>query len=99
MSNLITPQNNKSANSIRQKIVEANPEAIMIQGYDDCIVGVSINDQVIYDVDSIIKKLMGIDHDMNHESAVEWFEFNILGRFSNQVNEPIFVSFNYTYDF
>jgi hypothetical protein len=98
MSNLITPQN-KSANSIRQKIAEANSEAIMIQGYDDCIVGVSINDQVIYDVDSIIKKLMGIDHDMNHESAVEWFEFNILGRFSNQVNEPIFVSFNYTYDF
>jgi hypothetical protein len=62
---------------------EFHPEAIIMDGYDDCIIGVVErfgNEPIIcYDKGRILKKLT-LDG-MSEEEAVEWFYFNQLGSY------------------
>ncbi len=72
---------------------ECCPRAILVDGFDDCIVGVSLslpnNTNVIYSTLSIINKLMKRDG-MNYFEALEFFEYNIDGaKFSNDI-KPIY---------
>ena len=97
MSNLITPKFDKPEQSIRDWIAEQNQDAIMINGYDHCILGISIQGSIIYSVEDILKTLVGAEHTWNFDDAIEWFEFNIQGSFTNKKNEPIFVQTDYSY--
>ena len=99
MSNLIVPNTNKSESSIRDWIAEHNSNAIMINGYDHCITGLSKEGRVIYEVSDILKTLVGMEHSWNYNDAIEWFEYNIQGSFCDKENEPIFTSSSFTYDF
>ena len=93
---IITPNTNKHERSVREWIAESNPDAIMINGYDHCILGISIHGSIIYSVDHILKTLVGAEHHWDFNDAIEWFEFNIQGSFTNKKNEPIFVQTDYS---
>ena len=57
-------------------------EGLVMNGYDDCVVGVleryGMEPIVLYDKDKVIKKLMD-DGCETYEEAVEFYECNQLG--------------------
>lgn len=65
--------------------------AVMLDGFDDCIVGVSESfgeePRIIYSKKQIITKLM---KDMSQEDAVDYYYYNIVGGMFGTQN-PIFV--------
>lgn len=93
---IITPNTNNPEQSIREWVAESNPDAIMINGHDHCILGISVHGSIIYSVEDILNTLVGAEHTWNFEDAIEWFEFNIQGSFTNKKNEPIFVQTDYS---
>ena len=93
---IITPKTEETNFSIRDWIADQNQDAIMINGYDHCILGISIHGSIIYSVEHILKTLVGADHHWDFDDAIEWFEFNIQGSFTNKKNEPVFVQSDYS---
>ena len=65
--------------------------AIILDGFDDCIVGISEQfgegNRIVYSKEKIIKKL---SEDMSEEEALEYYDFNILGGYFGEQN-PIFL--------
>lgn len=68
--------------------------AIILDGFDDCIVGVSEefgrDSRIIYSKQRIIQKLIE-SSDMNMDDAEEYFNYNILGAYFGERN-PIFLT-------
>ena len=66
--------------------------AIILTGFDDCIVGITEEfgngNRVLYSKEKIIQKLM---EDMNEEEAYEYFDYNIIGGYFGEQN-PVFLS-------
>lgn len=66
---------------IRERIAEDYPDALFMDGYDDCILGTvrrfGMEPVVIYDEAKIIQKLMS--EGLTEEEAYEFFEFNQIG--------------------
>lgn len=67
----------------REKLAETDPELLLADGYDDCILGVSFEfgrlPRVAYDRGKMIEKLMA--DGCSWEDAEEFFEFNIAGAY------------------
>ena len=67
---------------MKEWIEEGYPEALKVDGYDDCIVGVchrfGQKTIIIYDTKMILRKLINNDG-MTIDEALEYFEYNILG--------------------
>ena len=65
--------------------------AVILEGFDDCIVGVSESfgeePRIIYSKKQIITKLM---KDMSQEDAVDYYYYNIVGGMFGTQN-PIFI--------
>ena len=57
-------------------IRELNPETMLADGFDDCVMGYDKDGRVIYSVMDIIHTLMERDG-MTQEEAIEFYEFNI----------------------
>ena len=78
----------------REDISEINPEALLIDGFDEAIIGmaerINLGPVVAYDVQTILKIMIERD-EMTYEEAVEYFEFNILGAWAGD-NTPIFIN-------
>jgi len=76
----------------REWVAEQNEEALFLDGYDACIVGVAerfgVGPVAAYDYDAIIEKLVA--GGLTYDDAVEHFEFNIIGAWVGD-NTPIFV--------
>lgn len=75
----------------REILDELAEGAIILSGYDDCIIGVSEEfgngPRIIYSRKKIIEKLMvGIEY----EEALEFYYYNIVGGFFGEQN-PIFL--------
>jgi len=68
--------------------------AVMLDGFDDCVVGVSESfgeePRLIYSKIQIIKKLK---EDMTEDDAVEYYYYNIVGGHFGTQN-PIFIQDN-----
>jgi|TARA_R100000687_G_C6311252_1_gene100542 hypothetical protein len=79
---------------VRDLISEWNEEALMADGFDEAILGISqrvgMEDVVAYDRDKCISVLMDRDG-MSQEDAVEYFEFNVAGAYMGE-NTPVFIS-------
>jgi hypothetical protein len=58
------------------QIKEHNPEAMLADGFDDCIMGYDKDGRVIYSVGEIIDTLICRDG-MTYEEATEFYGFNI----------------------
>jgi len=79
---------------VREDISEINPEALLIDGFDEAIIGmaerINLGPVVAYDVQTILKIMIERD-EMTYEEAIEYFEFNILGAWAGD-NTPIFIN-------
>jgi hypothetical protein len=70
------------------KIIEMCPEALLVDGMDEAIVGVDeYNGRVVYDGDIIIQILC---RDMSEEDAVDYYGYNILGAYVGE-KTPIYI--------
>jgi hypothetical protein len=76
---------------IDNKYFDLAEGAVMLDGFDDCIVGVSESygeePRIIYSKKQIISKLM---NDMSQEDAIDYYYYNIVGGMFGTQN-PIFV--------
>lgn len=64
------------------EIAEVYPETIVLNGYDECILGVVDRfgfDQpvILYSTRKIVDQL--VDEGMSEEEALEWFHYNMIG--------------------
>lgn len=82
--------------TIRQKIeeqlAEENPDALLLDGFDNAIVGIvrRINLCVVaYDSDKCVECLVR-DEEMSYDDAIEWFEYNVRGAFVGE-HTPVFI--------
>ena len=75
----------------REEIKELIENAIILDGYDDCIVGVTeefgIGNRILYSRDKILEKLR---LDMSEEDAIEFYYYNIVVGYFGE-NNPIFL--------
>ena len=78
--------------TIIEQIQEMYPEVMIMDGYDDCIIGVArrfdMEPIVAYDYDKIIAKL--VKSGMTEQEAIEFFEFNQIGAWMGELT-PTFV--------
>ncbi len=80
-------------NPVLEHITELNPEAIVLDGLDDAIVGIGhskdLEPRLIYSINIIILTLMERDK-MTQQEAIEFYDYNIAdGYFGN--HGPIFL--------
>jgi len=75
----------------RDEINELAEGAILLDGFDDCIIGITEEfdngPRILYSKEKIINKLM---EDMSEEESLEYFDFNIIGGYFGEQN-PIFL--------
>ncbi len=66
-------------NSVIEKLIEKNPEAVVIAGFDDCLIGTATqcgrNTVALYSTDLLIEELM--TRGMDHEEAWEHYFLNL----------------------
>jgi len=78
----------------RELIDEMAEGAIVMDGFDDCIVGISEefghDTKIVYSKQRIIEKLVKTDH-MTEEEAVDYFYYNMVGGYFGERN-PIFLT-------
>lgn len=60
----------------RERIAEENEEAILWDGCDDAIVGITPNGEVVYSIEKLWEVF--IAQGMTEEEAIEWVDYNIL---------------------
>lgn len=70
-------------------IENADPQAIVWDGFNDAIVGTDTNGRIVYNIQKMIEVLMERDG-MEHEEAVEYLDFNVLCAFVGDLT-PIHV--------
>jgi hypothetical protein len=85
---------------VKDDIYDINPEALLVDGFDEAIIGmaerINLGPVVAYDTNKIIKILADdMDDKLDEETkmvlAYEYFEFNILGAWVGD-NTPIFIN-------
>lgn len=78
-------------NKWRAEIAERNPEALALDGFDDCIIGIvyrcSFEPVLLYDEEKCIQNL--INGGMSPEEAREHFDFNVSGGYMGE-GTPMF---------
>ena len=70
-----------------------NPDALQMDGYEDCVVGISVGFKgscLIYDMRKIINK-MKKDDGMTENEAWEYFDYNVLGSWMGDFT-PVFLA-------
>jgi hypothetical protein len=65
--------------SFREKVADMNPEAILWDGLDDAIIGISIDNRAVYGLNKMI--LLFQQQGMSEEEAMEWVDFNIISAY------------------
>jgi hypothetical protein len=74
-------------------IAEVSPEALLLDGFDDAIIGIAerinLGPVVAYDVEKILE-IMRTRDEMTYEEAYEYYEFNIKGAWMGDYT-PVFV--------
>lgn len=76
--------------TVRERLAEDNPEAVLWDGCDEALVGMGYRCGkrmlAVYDYDLLVKVF--VDQGMSEEEAGEWVEFNIVGAWVGE-NTPI----------
>lgn len=57
---------------------EIDKDIITIDGFDDAVIGISENHQLIYGFDEMVEVLVNRDG-MTHDEAVEFIDYNTIG--------------------
>jgi len=74
--------------SIIKELRDYNDKALILDGYDDAIVGIFERSVFVYDFNKVIEILM-IRDNMSQTDALEFFRFNIEQPFAKHY--PIFI--------
>ena len=78
--------------SIRDELAEIDPDLMLMDGFDDCIIGICESfggeSVVAYDYHQVIAQLESCG--MTYEEAVEFHEFNQLGSYVGK-RTPVFI--------
>ena len=78
--------------TIRELLSDIDDELLLMDGFDDCIIGIchiSGGEPVVaYDYDKVIAQLQS--HGMTYEEAVEYHEFNQAGAYVGELT-PVFI--------
>jgi len=76
----------------QEMLMDFAEEAIVLEGFDDCIVGLTEEFghgfRVLYSVKCIVNKLM--QDGMSEDEALEYYGYNILNAYMGEQN-PIFL--------
>jgi hypothetical protein len=72
-----------------EKIIDYNPEAIKADGFDDCIIGITKEGCIVYDINKMIEQMCNQNH-MTYEESQEYFDFNIAGSYLGEYT-PIYI--------
>jgi hypothetical protein len=76
-----------------EQVAEYNEEALLIDGFDEALMGVAerinLTPVAAYNVDKILEILIERDG-MTSDEALEYFEYNIIGAWMGE-NTPIFI--------
>jgi len=64
--------------SMRESIAEYNEDAILWDGMDDALIGITTNGQAVYETSKIHEVLMR-DSGMTLDDAIDYAEYNIFG--------------------
>ena len=79
----------------KEFIDEMAEGAILLTGFDDCIVGITEEfgkeNRILYSVSKIIQSL--VKDGMDEEEALEYYSFNIIGGYFGEQN-PIFLVYD-----
>lgn len=79
---------------LREEIAEINPEALLLDGFDEAIIGmaerINLGPVVAYDVEKILEIMIERDG-MTYEEAMEFFNFNIQGAWMGDFT-PIYIT-------
>ena len=74
-------------------ISEVSPEALLLDSFDDAIIGlaerINLGPVVAYDVEKILE-IMRVRDEMTYEEAYEYYEYNIKGAWMGDYT-PVFV--------
>lgn len=77
---------------IRDRLAETDPDLLLMDGFDDCIIGIceafGSVPVVAYDYDKVIASLQS--QGMTYEEAVEYHEFNQAGAYVGE-RTPVFI--------
>jgi hypothetical protein len=73
-------------------IDQADPEAIVWDGFDEAIIGRDNRGRLIYDIDLMVETLRR-DDDMSEEEAMEFLDYNTLNTFVGDLT-PIHIYIN-----
>ena len=61
----------------RNRILEINPDAILWDDMDECIIGITEEASAVYDIHKMELKIMELKN-FSFEDASDWVEFNML---------------------
>ena len=61
---------------LRDLIIERNPEAILFDGLDECIIGMDLSNRIVYSYNKILKHF--INGGMDDDTAIDWIDYNIF---------------------
>jgi hypothetical protein len=82
----------KPPDDLMQDLADENPEALLADGFEDCILGYTCNHHhpvvAVYDLGLCVRKL--IEDGLSEDDAVEYLAFNTLGAYVG-ANGPLFV--------
>jgi hypothetical protein len=73
----------------RNIISEANPDAMMLDGFDDALIGMSSCHKAVYSVESIIA-ILRMDDQMTEEDAWDYYDYNIACAYVGEFT-PLYV--------
>jgi len=77
---------------IRDELAEIDPDLLLMDGFDDCIIGIceafGSVPVVAYDYDKVLANLQASG--MTYEEAVEYHEFNQAGAYVGE-RTPVFI--------
>lgn len=78
--------------SIIERLIQDNPEAILWIGFEDALIGMALSfgkmPVALYDYDKCIEILM---KDMKRGEAEEYFEFNTLGAYLGEYTPIVLI--------
>ena len=75
--------------TIREKITELNVDAVMWDGVDDAIIGMSDDSRVVYSIPQMIDELQKANN-WSYETAEEWVNYNIISAYVGEFT-PIYI--------
>jgi hypothetical protein len=78
---------------LREAIAEVNPDAVLWDGLDEALIGVSDCGKAVYDIH---KMQLIFERTMSFEDASEWVSYNILEAYVGEFT-PIHVWIHPTY--